>query len=66
MGDLVIVIVRLMTCFTQTGSPFVPVADLGDSHHLRFASTAGQSAGERADRSAPLLGESVAGDQRGD
>ena len=65
-GDLVIVMVRLMTCFTQTGSLPVPVADLGDSHHFRFASTADQSAGESADRSALLLGESVAGDQRGD
>ena len=65
-GDRVIVIVRLMTCLTQTGSLLVPVADLGDSHHFRFASTADQSAGETADRSALLLGESVAGDHKGD
>lgn len=66
MGDLVMVIVRLMTCLTQTGSLPVPVVVLGDSHHFRLVSALGQSAGESADRSALLLGESVAGDQMGD
>ena len=66
IGDLVMVIVRLMTCLTQTGSSPAPVADLGDSHFLRLASATGQSAGERADRRALLLGDSEAGDQIGD
>ena len=66
MGVLVMVMVRLMTCFTQTGSPPATVADRGDSHHFRFASTVDQSAGEKADRRVLLLGDSVAGDQIGD
>ena len=65
-GVLVIVIVRLTTCFTQTGSLPVPVADMGDSHHFLFVSYADQSAGEKDDRSVLLLGESLAGDQTGD
>ena len=66
IGVLVMVIVRLTTCFTQIGSLPEAVADLGDSHHLRFESYVGQSAGENADRSVLLLGESLTGDQTGD